>query len=176
MQSEISSHIGGKGNYLCRKCEVGGTQKAKATNDGYHALFEVLSFRPGSCRTVRLTLFQAGVPRTKEKILEELQKQVRLACTGKAKHVKDSQTDTGVKDVYTQYWIDHLISRFKELKAKHLNRSDDDIKQELIQWTVDNQEKIYSPFLNMKGIFYGTWMRAHILNLFRIRSHKRYTH
>ncbi|KAJ7227863.1 hypothetical protein C8J57DRAFT_1439998 [Mycena rebaudengoi] len=127
MQSKISSHIGGKGNYLCRKCEV------------------------GSCRTVRLTLFQAGVPRTKEKILEELQKQVRLACTGKAKHVKDSQTDTGVKDVYTQYWIDHLISRFKELKAKHLNRSDDDIKHELIQWTVDNQEKIYSPFLNMKG-------------------------
>ncbi|KAJ7208459.1 hypothetical protein C8J57DRAFT_1257855 [Mycena rebaudengoi] len=133
MQSEISAHIGGKGNYFCQKCRVGGTQKEKATNDGYHVLFE------------------ASVPRTKENFLEELQKQVKLACTGVAKHIKDSQTDTWIKDVYTQYWIDDLISRFKELKKDDPNRPDNEIQQELIQWTVDNHQKIYSPFLTMKG-------------------------
>ncbi|KAJ6619172.1 hypothetical protein B0H10DRAFT_1946996 [Mycena sp. CBHHK59/15] len=41
MQSEVSAHIGGKGNHFCPKCEVGGTQKEKTTDEGYHALFEV---------------------------------------------------------------------------------------------------------------------------------------
>lgn len=41
MGSEISSHIGGQGNCFCRKCTIGGTRKDKATDEGYHALFEV---------------------------------------------------------------------------------------------------------------------------------------
>ncbi|KAJ6626597.1 hypothetical protein B0H10DRAFT_2300403, partial [Mycena sp. CBHHK59/15] len=138
MQSEVAAHIGGKGNHFCRKCSVGGTQQEKATNEGYHALFEAL------------LLWQGGTPRTKEKILEELEKQVNLACLGVAKPVQDAQTATGVKDVYTQFWIDDLISRSREMR-KDKARSLDDIKKELIQWTVDNRDKIYSPFLTMKG-------------------------
>ncbi|KAJ7284566.1 hypothetical protein C8J57DRAFT_1709000 [Mycena rebaudengoi] len=133
MQSEISGHIGGKGNRFCRKCEVGGTQKEKAANEGYHLLFE------------------PGIPRTKERVLDELQKQVKLACSGVSQHVKDAQTQTGVKDAYTQYWIDDLIARFKNIKKDNPNRSSDEIQVELIQWTVENHEKIYSPFLTMKG-------------------------
>ncbi|KAJ6542998.1 hypothetical protein B0H19DRAFT_1311111 [Mycena capillaripes] len=132
MQSEISAHIGGKGNCLCRKCRVGGTQKDKATDKGYHALFE------------------AGVPRTKEFILQELRKQVKLACSGVIKPVKDLQTETGVKDAYTQFYIDQLLSRFKEMK-KDPTRTVDEIESELTQWTVDNQDTIYSPFLTVKG-------------------------
>ncbi|KAJ7280031.1 hypothetical protein C8J57DRAFT_1712078 [Mycena rebaudengoi] len=133
MQSEISAHIGGKGNHFCRKCQVGGTQKEKETNDGYHALFE------------------AGVPRTKEIIIEELEKQVRLACTGVAKSVKDSQTETGIKDVYTQYWIDDLIARYKDFKKQEPDRSDQSIQRELVGWTLGNRDKIYSAFLTTKG-------------------------
>ncbi|KAJ7773784.1 hypothetical protein B0H14DRAFT_2538938 [Mycena olivaceomarginata] len=132
MQSEICSHIGGKGNCFCRKCKVGGTQKDKAANDGYHALFE------------------AGVPRSKAQILEELQKQVKLACAGVSKPVKASQTDTGVKDTYTQFWIDGLITRFQQMKKDEPDRSIEEIQEELIQWTVDNRDKLYSPFLTMK--------------------------
>ncbi|KAF7335904.1 hypothetical protein MSAN_02327500 [Mycena sanguinolenta] len=126
MQSEVASHIGGKGNYLCRKCQVGGTQKEKTSNEGYHSLFE------------------GGVPRTKEQILKELEKQVNLACSGVAKHVADSQTQTGVKDVYTQFWIE-------QLRKEQPERTKQDIQEELIQWTVENHDKIYSPFLTMKG-------------------------
>ncbi|KAJ7476271.1 hypothetical protein B0H11DRAFT_2426733 [Mycena galericulata] len=115
MQSEISSHIGGKGNRFCRKCQVGGTQKEKASNDGYHALFE------------------SGLPRTKENILGELENQVKLACSGVSQRVKDSQTETGVKDI------------------DNPTRSNTDIEEELVQWTRANSDKIYSPFLTMKG-------------------------
>ncbi|KAJ7250963.1 hypothetical protein C8J57DRAFT_1437578 [Mycena rebaudengoi] len=128
MQSKVSAHIGGKGNCFCRKCLVGGTQKEKATNEGYHALFE------------------AGVPCSKDQILQELERQVKLACSGVIKHVKDSQTRTGVKDTYTQFWIDQLISRFKEMKKNDPDRSVQDVQKELIQWTIDNREKIYSCF------------------------------
>ncbi|KAJ7788587.1 hypothetical protein B0H14DRAFT_3115878 [Mycena olivaceomarginata] len=133
MQSEICGHIGGKGNCYCRKCKVGGTQKDKATNDGYH------------------TLFEAGVPRAKAQIIEELQKQVKLACAGVSKPVKASQTETGVKDTYTQFWIDGLITRFQQMKKEEPDRSIEEIQEELIQWTVDNRDKLYSPFLTMKG-------------------------
>ncbi|KAJ7088921.1 hypothetical protein C8R44DRAFT_836011 [Mycena epipterygia] len=94
MQSEISGHIGGKGNHFCRKCKAG------------------------------------------EHILAELGDQVKLACSGVAQPVKDSQTRTGVKDMYTQYWIDELISRFKDIKKDDPARSNTNIQEELVQWLV----------------------------------------
>ncbi|KAJ6631589.1 hypothetical protein B0H10DRAFT_2159828 [Mycena sp. CBHHK59/15] len=133
MQSEICGHIGGKGNKFCHKCHVGGTQEEKTTPKGYHALFE-----PGELRT-------------KEHTLTELKKQVELACGGVAKRVQELQTQTGVKDVYTQYWIEQILSRAVEMCRQDPDASEAAIKSELIQWTRDNEEKLYSPFLMLKG-------------------------
>ncbi|KAJ7139371.1 hypothetical protein C8R44DRAFT_605476, partial [Mycena epipterygia] len=133
MQSEITGHIGAKGNYMCRKCKAGGTEKEKETDACFHALFE-----PGS-------------PHSKEEILTELKKQVKLACSGVVQPIKNSQTATGVKDAYTQHWINHLLAQFKEKKSENPARSNNEIQEELIQWTLDNEEKIYSGFLTLKG-------------------------
>lgn len=103
------------------------------------------------CQRSQADPSQAGVPRTKEIIIEELEKQVRLACTGVAKSVKDSQTETGIKDVYTQYWIDDLIARYKGFKKQEPDRSDQSIQRELVGWTLENRDKIYSAFLTTKG-------------------------
>lgn len=41
MQSEMSGHIGGNGNYDCRRCKRGGTEAWKITDEGYASLYEV---------------------------------------------------------------------------------------------------------------------------------------
>ncbi|KAF8899970.1 hypothetical protein CPB85DRAFT_1228946, partial [Mucidula mucida] len=134
MQSEICGHIGAKGNYPCRKCEVGGTQATKRENDGFHALFE------------------AENPRSKEAILAKLEKQVRLACHGVAKPIGESQTASGIKDTYTQHWIQYLLGHFYEIKSSPQNtKSDADIERELVQWTINNRDLIYNSFLTTKG-------------------------
>lgn len=85
-------------------------------------------------------------------MLTELEKQVLLACKGVSKPICECQTDTGVKDAYTQYWIDYLIDRFAQLKKLHGGRkTDEEIEAELIEWTLVNKEKIYSPFLTTTG-------------------------
>lgn len=149
MQSEVSGHIGAKGNYMCRKCEAGGTQEEKESNECFHSLFEViisyLNPKKPSNRG------QPGTPRSKEKILTELRHQVNLACAGVSAPIKASQTDTGIKDMYTQHWIDHLLDKFKEMKLEDPARDSDEIEAELIQWTLDNDNKIYSGFLTLKG-------------------------
>ncbi|KAJ6525374.1 hypothetical protein B0H19DRAFT_1214937 [Mycena capillaripes] len=127
MQSEICGHIGGKGNKFCRKCHVGGTQEEKAD------------------------IAQPGKPRTKENTLSELKKQVNLACGGVAKRVQELQTQTGVKDVYTQYWIEEILARATQMREEDAEITDTAIKSELIQWTRDNEEKLYGPFLTLKG-------------------------
>jgi hypothetical protein len=71
----------------------------KATDEGYHALFEVLIFSNIDPRLKYPD--KAGVPRTKEYIILKLEKQVKLAGSGVIKPVKDLQTATGVKDVHT---------------------------------------------------------------------------
>ncbi|KAF9016214.1 hypothetical protein BDZ89DRAFT_1217262 [Hymenopellis radicata] len=134
MQSEIAANIGSKGNYPCRKCEVGGTQAEKRENEGYHALFE------------------AGTLRSKESIVKELEEQVRLACAGVAQPIKDRQSSTGIKDAYTEYWIRDLISRYQAMKSDPKNtKTPDEIQKELIEWTVENRDTIYSGFLTTEG-------------------------
>ncbi|KAF8881648.1 hypothetical protein CPB85DRAFT_1378298 [Mucidula mucida] len=125
MQSKIAASIGAKGNFPCRKCEVGGTQAEKREDKGYHALFE------------------SGTPRSKDGIIRELEKQLHLACSGSA---------TGIKDAYAQHWIQDLISRFHTTKSDPKNtKTPEEIKADLIQWVMDNRDKIYSGFLTTDG-------------------------
>ncbi|KAJ7723605.1 hypothetical protein B0H14DRAFT_2641788 [Mycena olivaceomarginata] len=75
----------------------GGTQEEKTTPTGYHALFE-----PGELRTKKHTP-------------TELKKQVELACGGVSKRVQELQMQTGVKDVYMQYWIQKILARAADM-------------------------------------------------------------
>jgi hypothetical protein len=68
-----------------------------------------------------------------------------------AKRVQELQTQTGVKDAYTQFWIEEILARAAEMRREDAELSEDAIKSELIQWTRDNEGNLYSPFLTLKG-------------------------
>lgn len=133
MQSETSAHVGGRGNCFCRKCTAGGTAKEKESDEIYDSLF------------------YPGVPRTKEMVMKNIEEQIRAACLGVAQTVKNLQTETGTKDAYVQFWIDHLLERARAIYQEDSSRSKESIQEELMRWVVDNKDKVYSPFFTFAG-------------------------
>ncbi|EKM58809.1 uncharacterized protein PHACADRAFT_205059 [Phanerochaete carnosa HHB-10118-sp] len=133
MQSETSAHIGGGGNLFCHKCDTGGTDKHKESDCGFESLFN------------------PGTPCTKDDIVLALKQQVNTACHGVAQHVKDLQTKTGVKDAYTQHWIDNTLERARSMKKSSPSRLKESIQEELTQWVSDNWSTILTPFYTMPG-------------------------
>ncbi|KAF7343758.1 hypothetical protein MSAN_01956500 [Mycena sanguinolenta] len=133
MGSEMTGHIGAKGNYFCRKCKVGGCGEHKRTDTGFRSMFET------------------GSPRSATETLTELHTQVELACNGVKAAVEARQTSTGVKDSYTGYWIDDLLKRFHRLKKANPNLDRAEITQQLQDWVKQNESIIYNPFLSVKG-------------------------
>ncbi|EIN07387.1 hypothetical protein PUNSTDRAFT_71288, partial [Punctularia strigosozonata HHB-11173 SS5] len=134
MQSEMSSHIGGGGNCKCRKCKAGGTKKSKEAPEVYHSLFE------------------AGEPRTAPDTFQEVCAQLDMACEGVMQPIKERQTETGVKDAYAQYWIEQLISRFKQIRTSDLSRTRESVSNELKSWLHEHAHDIINPFLTMPGL------------------------
>jgi len=85
--------------------------------------------------------------------LLKVEAQVHAACLGVAATVERLQTETGVKDAFTQYWIENLIGRARDLKKAQPRRRPAEIQDELMVWVNENKAKIYNPFLTLEGIF-----------------------
>lgn len=131
MQSESCSHVGSGGNLFCRKCKVGGTSREKETDEGFDSLFS------------------PAEPRSKDGVISALQEQLSAACSGVAQHVKDLQTATGVKDSYTQYWIEQLLERARTMK--NMGYTQQAIYDELKRWVEDNMSMLLNPFFTLDG-------------------------
>lgn len=77
---------------------------------------------------------------------------MRLACAGVAKPIAMRQTATGIKDAYTQQWIEDLLLRAQAEKKENPCQSKAEIQSKLWQWVEDHEDIVYSPFLSLKGI------------------------
>ncbi|KAF7351615.1 hypothetical protein MSAN_01594000 [Mycena sanguinolenta] len=99
-QSEEASHIGGNSNYPCRKCQWGGTQIEKETEEIYH-----------QCHL-------AGIARDAARVRQNLEEQIHLSMLGDSNAVTEHQRATGTKDKITQYWVELLLAKSKALKME----------------------------------------------------------
>ena len=70
---------------------------------------------------------------------------------GNAQAVSTQQTKSGIKDAYTQYWIDDLIERARTLQKAHPQKTKTDIQTELLVWVQEHKGDIYNPFLTLDG-------------------------
>ncbi|KAI8974881.1 hypothetical protein BD414DRAFT_517477 [Trametes punicea] len=131
-QAEHCSHITGKGNHPCCRCEVGGTA-AKCEQDINYEEF-----------------FTGGLQRTVEKTVSHICEQLLAACLGVQETIESLQTKTGIKDKTAQHWIDILVPMAHDMQQSHLHnvhlRQDDhkaireeikkEIQTELFSWLV----------------------------------------
>jgi hypothetical protein len=154
-QSETSGHIGGKGNHPCRKCDVGGPYKIRETDEGFHASFSVREslFSLTLPNSHSALIQQAGELRLSQNTLLKVEAQVQAACLGVAQAVKDLQTETGVKDAFTQSTIDELITSARNMQKLQPHKTAAEIQGELMLWVNANKARVYNPFLTMKGMF-----------------------
>ena len=65
--------------------------------------------------------------------------------------MQNQQTASGIKDAYTQFWIDELIDRARTMRKNNPERTAVDIQAELLKWVNEHENEIYNPFLTMDG-------------------------
>ncbi|KAJ7904831.1 hypothetical protein B0H13DRAFT_2510580 [Mycena leptocephala] len=123
--------MGATANHPCRKCNVGGTQADKATDEGYHAMFS------------------SGEPRSKDDILKMVKRQIELACEGNEAELKKTYTASGIKDKHTEYWINDILSQFKKEVSRGISK--DIVTAALKKWVDENYDNVYSAFLTTNG-------------------------
>ncbi|THU78513.1 hypothetical protein K435DRAFT_876542 [Dendrothele bispora CBS 962.96] len=133
-QAEEASHIGGQSNKFCRRCEAGGTHKEKESDEGYEALFAV------------------GVLRSAGETKEVLNRQLKAAMTGVAARVEELQTQTGTKDKVTEYWIQILLKRARDLSDTNPGKTEDELVNELTEWLEAQPGDKMNPLLDIAGL------------------------
>ena len=99
-------------------------------------------------------LIQPEKARSAQETLTEVERQVKAACLGIAQTVKDLQTKSGIKDGFTQHWIDELIERSRTMQKHQPQRAVAEIQDELMVWISDNKAAVYNPFLTLIGRVY----------------------
>ncbi|KAJ7222267.1 hypothetical protein GGX14DRAFT_532238 [Mycena pura] len=133
-QSEEASHIGCNGSRPCRKCKWGGPRIEQVKPDVYHACHE------------------SGIARTADDIRSELNHQLSLATKGSAAAVEKRQTETGIKDKLTQYWIECVLARVSILKTENPGKSAVEIAAEAQRWFDEQPGDKMNPLLDIAGL------------------------
>jgi len=94
---------------------------------------------------------QAGVLRSADETRQRLEEQLYHATYGIEKRVTDLQTKYGTKDKITQYWINILLQKAREIKANQPGRPSDSISVELRQWLSEQPGDKMNPLLTIDG-------------------------
>jgi hypothetical protein len=126
--------MGCNSNFPCRKCQWGGTQIEKETEEIYH-----------QCHF-------AGIARDAAKIRQGLEEQLRLSMLGDPKALTEHQRATGTKDKITQYWVELLLAKSKALKTENRQRTPEDIVSELRTWLDAQPGDKMNPLLDITGL------------------------
>ncbi|CAK5263889.1 unnamed protein product [Mycena citricolor] len=97
-QAKITSTMGSIPNAWCRQDKGGGSKSHRESNEGYHALYS------------------PGPPRMASETVNQITKQIQMACRGVMANVEALQTESGIKDKITQHWTPILVAKAKSIQ------------------------------------------------------------
>ena len=75
-----------------------------------------------------------------QEIYNMVEAQVKAACLGVNQSVKDLQASTGIKDGYTQYWVEILLQHLRKVRTDNPALTISQIQDELMQWVHNNND------------------------------------
>ncbi|KAI6144100.1 hypothetical protein BKA82DRAFT_4331110 [Pisolithus tinctorius] len=174
MQSELACHVGLRGKYFCRVCNVKGhdtqdldtnandetlEQSDGGQSDGQRSVRsaggESVSGRKKgkgketmSGMVSRIKRFlKIGEPHQREQSIIELKSMFTMAATiGNQTKIKEKMTSTGLKDTYLEYFINGMAASCKRQQGSSS-------KQEALDVFIKGlPENVYSPVWRIKGL------------------------
>lgn len=96
-------------------------------------------------------LCQPGIPRSSTENIACLEAQLAVASLGKAQRVKEMQSASGVKDSFTQHWIDYFLSHSRSFHKENPTVAPERIQAILQGWVSGNSGLVYNPYLQAVG-------------------------
>jgi hypothetical protein len=122
MGAVLANSHGMTATFPCRFCFYGGTKASRATIDGFGSIMQAsIPAMLTTIVTVQLIPPQLGAPRTVQRIMQEVDRQLTLAEKDKTNQITIAQRASGVQDLFAEDAITIMLEQNDDYCGKGID-------------------------------------------------------